>query len=184
MERETGSSQFPLGSRIPKFSLKDVSGATIDQTYLDGAKAALVVFSCNHCPYVKGSDADLTEVIRRFQPQGLKAVSISANDATQYPEDSFEKMQEKASALELPHPYLYDETQSVAKAFDAACTPEIYLFNAEGKLVFHGPVNDSPRDPTKVTRRYLNDAIEAVLDGRSPEKGFISSIGCSIKWKR
>jgi peroxiredoxin len=142
-----------------------------------------VVFTCNHCPYVKGSEAALNAVVNKFLPDGLKVVAISSNDAVQYPEDSLDKMKEKAEHLKLPYPYLYDETQAVAKDFDAACTPEVYLFDRNHKLAFHGTVNDSPRDPSKVTKEYLLEAIAAVLEGGIPPHQFVHSIGCSIKWK-
>jgi hypothetical protein len=121
--------------------------------------------------------------VRRFQPQGLKAIAISSNDAAKYPEDSYEKMRERAASMDLPYPYLYDESQKVARAFDAACTPELYLFDGSRKLVYHGTINDSPRDPTKVTRDYLSDAIGAVLGGAVPNPQFVHPLGCSIKWK-
>ncbi|MEY4669178.1 MAG: hypothetical protein RL518_1877 [Pseudomonadota bacterium] len=183
MERETSSSAFPLGSSLPQFELLNVDGTRIGSQYLAGAKAGLVAFLCNHCPYVKGSEDMLISIVKRFQADGLKTLVISSNDATQYPEDSYEKMQEKAAALSLPYPYLYDETQDVARRFDAACTPEFYLFDRNGKLVYHGTINDSPRDPSRVTKDYLSKAIEAVLEGRTPVPQFVHPLGCSIKWK-
>jgi peroxiredoxin len=183
MQRDTSSDRFPLGSVLPRFELLNVDGKTVDADYFNDAKASLVVFACNHCPYVKGSEEMLMSIVRRFQGQGLKTVAISSNDAAKYPEDSYEKMQEKAAQMDLPYPYLYDESQQVAKSFDAACTPELYLFDAARALVYHGTINDSPRDPTKVTRDYLSDAVVAVLAGRSPSHQFVHPIGCSIKWK-
>lgn len=183
MQRESTSSKFPLGSKLPAFELKNVDGKQTGSGYLAGAKAALVVFSCNHCPYVKGTDEMLLRIVSRFAPEGLKTVAISSNDAAQYPEDSFEKMKEKAISMRLPFPYLYDETQEVAKAFDAACTPEMYLFDSQSKLVYHGTINDSPRDPSKVTKDYLSAAIASVLEGGTPEPQYVHPVGCSIKWK-
>ena len=183
MERENSSQRFPLGSTLPQFALLNVDGATVDNSFFAGASASLVVFTCNHCPYVKGSEAALNAVVNKFLPDGLKVVAISSNDAVQYPEDSLDKMKEKAEHLKLPYPYLYDETQAVAKDFDAACTPEVYLFDRNHKLAFHGTVNDSPRDTSKVTKEYLLEAIAAVLEGGIPPHQFVHSIGCSIKWK-
>lgn len=183
MERENSSQRFPLGSSLPQFKLLNVDGAMVDNSFFEGAPASLVVFTCNHCPYVKGSESALNAAVNKFLPDGLKVIAISSNDAVQYPEDGFTKMQEKAQQLKLPYPYLYDETQEVAKAFDAACTPELYLFDRSQKLVFHGTVNDSPRDPSKVTTEYLSEAIAAVLEGSVPAQQFVHSIGCSIKWK-
>ncbi len=183
MERETVSGSFPLGSRLPKFELLNVDGTRLGSDYLNGSKAALVAFLCNHCPYVKGSEDMLISIVKRFQADGLKTVVINSNDAGKYPEDSYEKMKEKAHALSLPYPYLHDESQSVARAFDAACTPEFYLFNRDGALAYHGTINDSPRDASKVTKDYLSKAIESVLEGRVPDPQFVHPLGCSIKWK-
>lgn len=183
MERETSSGSFPLGSQLPKFELLNVDEKRLGSDYLNGSKAALVVFLCNHCPYVKGSEEMLISIVKRYQTDGLKTVAINSNDAGKYTEDSYDKMKEKSAALELPYPYLYDETQQVARAFDAACTPEFYLFDREGKLAYQGTINDSPRDPSKVTKDYLSKAIEAVLEGRTPQPQFVHPLGCSIKWK-
>jgi hypothetical protein len=125
----------------------------------------------------------LVAVVKRYLSRGLKVVAINSNDATKYPEDSFEKMKEKAVASALPYPYLYDEDQSVARAFDAACTPELYLFNSAGHLAYHGAINDCPRDASKVSKEFLSDAIAAVLEGVAPAQPFVHPVGCSIKWK-
>jgi peroxiredoxin len=183
MERDTISSAFPLGSRLPSFELLNVDGNRLGSESLTGAKAGLVAFLCNHCPYVKGSEDMLISIVKRFQADGLKTLVINSNDAAKYPEDSYEKMKEKAVAQGLPYPYLYDESQNVARLFDAACTPEFYLFDRDGKLAYHGTINDSPRDPSRVTKDYLSKAIEAVLEGRTPEPQFVHPLGCSIKWK-
>ena len=183
MERDTISSAVPLGSRLPSFELLNVDGNRLGSESLTGAKAGLVAFLCNHCPYVKGSEDMLISIVKRFQADGLKTLVINSNDAAKYPEDSYEKMQEKALAQGLPYPYLYDESQDVARLFDAACTPEFYLFDRDGKLAYHGTINDSPRDPSRVTKDYLSKAIEAVLEGRTPEPQFVHPLGCSIKWK-
>jgi len=173
-----------FGAPAPNFSLPGVDGQIWTLQDCLGPNGLLVMFICNHCPYVKGSEDMLIEIVRRHGKDGLKAIAISSNDASQYPEDSFEKMSEKASAMSLPYPYLYDEDQSVAKAFDAACTPEFYLFGPDGKLAYHGTINDSPRDPSKVTKDFLSEAIVAVLEGRQPSPAFVHPLGCSIKWKR
>jgi peroxiredoxin len=183
MERSEQGQNFPIGSKIPQFSLLGTDGKQYDSAdHFSGAAFYLVVFSCNHCPYVKGSDAMLNECITTYQKKGLKAVVISSNDALQYPEDSYEKMREKAK--DMPCPYLYDETQAVAKMFDAQCTPECYLFNSERALVFHGAINDSPRDVSQVKQSHLATAIDQLLAGANPKPQFVHSIGCSIKWKR
>ena len=183
MDRTQASNILSIGSPLPFFSLRGVDGSTISSDYFIGARAALVVFSCNHCPYVKGSEEMLIKIVHNFQKQGLKAVAISSNDAAQYPEDSFELMQKKSKDMDLPFPYLYDETQEVAKSFDAACTPECYLFDSNQHLAYHGTINDNPRDKTRVNQDYLSAAIENVLAGKKPEPEFVHPIGCSIKWR-
>jgi len=183
MERENQSTKLVIGSSMPEFSLLNVDGNMVEKSYFKEAKAALVTFSCNHCPYVKGSDEMLLSIMLKYQGEGLKAIAISSNDAVQYPEDNFEKMIEKSKNMLLPFPYLYDETQEVAKTFDAQCTPEFFLFDAALSLVYHGTINDSPRDPTNVTTNYLAIAIEQVLAGKKADPSFIRPMGCSIKWK-
>jgi peroxiredoxin len=183
MERTDISQKFPLGSLLPDFLLPNVDGKNIGSNYLSGAVAGVVVFSCNHCPYVKGSDLAMIELANRYQEQGVKFLAISSNDTEQYPEDGFEMMQQKARDMKLPFPYLYDQSQQVAKAFDAACTPEFFVFDSSSKLVFHGTINNSPRYPEKVTEHYLARALDQILSGASPEPSFVHPIGCSIKWK-
>lgn len=183
MERTATSATFSLGSKLPTFELRNVDGQLMGSSYFANAKAYLVAFLCNHCPYVKGSEEMLIKIARQFENDGLKTIAISSNDATKYPEDSFEKMGEKAREMNLPYPYLYDETQTVARQFDAACTPEFYLFDANHTLVYHGTINDSPRDPSKVTKDYLSTAVGAVLEGQTPNPPFVHPLGCSIKWK-
>lgn len=183
MQRDTSSERFPLGSPLPPFELLNVDGRRVSSESLKGSPAVLVGFLCNHCPYVQGSEEMLIGIVRRYRDQGLKAVMINSNDVAKYPEDSFERMREKAAALDLPYPYLYDESQAVARAFDAACTPEFYLFDQGGALVYHGTVNDSPRNPGAVQRDYLSNAIASVLKGEIPNPQFVHPLGCSIKWK-
>lgn len=183
MQRESASQRFPIGSSLPHFELLNVDGRKLGSGYLEGAKAALVGFTCNHCPYVKGSEEMLVSIVKRFTPDGLKTVTINSNDAIQYPEDGYQQMQAKAQAMKLPYPYLHDETQSVAKLFDAACTPEFYLFDSSGKLAYHGTINDSPRDPNAVKMDYLSIAIAQVLEGQKPNPAYVHPLGCSIKWK-
>jgi thiol-disulfide isomerase/thioredoxin len=182
MERTT-SGAFPVGSKLPSFQLPSVDGAIVGPEYFSGAKAYLVGFLCNHCPYVKGSEDMLVRIAKQFQADGLKIVTINSNDANKYPEDSFEKMKDKAQAMSLPYPYLYDESQDVARLFDAACTPEFYLFDRNLSLVYHGTINDSPRDASKVQKDYLSQAIVSVLEGKVPDPQFVHPVGCSIKWK-
>ena len=184
MQRSTQSDKFPIGTALPTFSLKNIDGSKITESYFHGAKASLVAFMCNHCPYVKGSEQALIEIVKKYRNDGLRAVTINSNDAAQYPEDGFEQMQEKAERMALPYPYLYDETQRVAKQFDAACTPELYLFNEQLQLAYHGTINDNPKDSSKATKDFLSSAIEQVLKHQKADPSFVHPIGCSIKWRR
>lgn len=180
MERTEASN---IGSTMPEFSLPGTDGKEYTQNYFDNAKACLVVFTCNHCPYVKGSEEKLIETVKKYQNDGLKVLTISANDAVQYPEDSFENMQKKAAEMNLPYPYLYDETQSIAKKFDAACTPECFLYNSEKQLAFHGAINNSPRNPENASENFIEQAIQQVIETGKATPAFINPIGCSVKWK-
>jgi peroxiredoxin len=182
MERFDGSDKFPLGSKLPNFTLKGVDEKNWSSSEVADAKAILIVFTCNHCPYVIGSERMLVETVTPLLSQGLKAFAINSNDPVKYPDDSFEKMKEHALKAELPYPYLFDETQTVARIFDAECTPECYLFDAQKKLVYHGTVNDSPRDPKAVKTNYIQKALEQVLAGTTPSPQFVRPMGCSIKW--
>lgn len=183
MERTTLSEKFPIGSMIPAFSLPATDRSEYGDKYLQGTAASLVVFSCNHCPYVKGSDGYLIEIASEFGDRGLKTLVINSNDSRQYPDDSFEKMQEKSQSLKLPYPYLIDEAQAVAKLFDAQCTPESYLFNRDGKLVYHGKIVENPKDAANPGVKHLKQAVEQVLDVGECTPSYQHPIGCSIKWR-
>jgi peroxiredoxin len=183
MERGSISEALPIGATIPSFVLPNVDGEMVSERFFDGAAAGVVVFSCNHCPYVKGSDVAMIACAQEYQQRGVRFLAISSNDATQYPEDGFEKMKEKASSLGLPFPYLYDESQQVAKRFDAACTPELYVFDSQKRLAFHGTINNSPRFPEKVTEHHLRKALDQLLAGQAVVPNFVHPIGCSIKWR-
>ncbi len=183
MQRAETSRAFPLGSQLPSFSLPSVNGELIGDEYLRTGRISLVVFSCNHCPYVKGSEKFLIDLVKKYEPLGLRTIAINSNDAQSYPEDSFEKMREKSKAMQLPYSYLHDESQAVAKLFDAACTPECYLFDINSSLIFHGTIIDSPKDPSNARAGYLAQALEQAVQGKKPSPAFVHPLGCSIKWK-
>lgn len=178
------SNPLALGSPMPSFQLPDtVSGRLVSSAELLG-KPSVVIFICNHCPYVKHIRSGLAEFGRTCQERGVAMVAISSNDVVAYPADSPELMKVEAAEAGYTFPYLYDESQGVARAFDAACTPDLYIFDAEGKLAYHGQFDDSrPKNTEPVTGKDARAAIEALLAGKRPSPEQIPSIGCSIKWK-
>ncbi len=182
----TPSTMLPLGTRAPEFSLPDtVSGKTLSLDALRGAKGTVVMFICNHCPYVKHVNSGLVQVAKDYVSKGIAFVAISANDVASYPEDGPDKMKAAAKALGYPFPYLYDESQAVAKAYQAACTPDLYLFDAQLACVYRGQFDDSrPGSNVPVTGRDLHAAMDALLAGEPVSSEQKPSVGCNIKWKR
>jgi peroxiredoxin len=179
------STMLPLGTRAPEFRLPDPSGIVVSLSDLKNAPALLIVFMCNHCPYVKHIRDGLAKLAREYRPRGVAVVGISANDAANYPADSPEKMAAEASAAGYIFPYLYDETQGVAKAYRAACTPDFYLFDKDQMLAYRGQFDDSrPGNSIPVTGKDLRAALDAVLAGKPVPPDQKPSIGCNIKWKR
>jgi peroxiredoxin len=181
----TESNMLPLGTKAPSFSLPDtVSGQTLSFQDIRGDKGTLVLFLCNHCPYVIHVNSELVKLVNDYLPEGIKAVGISSNDAVNYPDDGPDKMSIVAKVLRYPFPYLYDEDQSVAKAYDAACTPDIYLFDKNDELYYRGRLDDSrPKNTNPLTGADLRKAIDDMLAGKeAPEVQYPSS-GCNIKWK-
>jgi len=176
---------LPLGTPAPDFSLPDVvSGKTVSLSDFKNSSALLVMFTCNHCPYVKHVQTGMTQMARDFQTRGVGVVAINSNDAGQYPEDSPEKMKAEARRAGYTFPYLYDESQSVARAYRAACTPDFFLFDAERKLVYRGQMDDARRaNNLPVTGKSLRDAVDAVLAGKPVSPNQTPSLGCNIKWK-
>jgi peroxiredoxin len=168
-----------LGMKAPAFTLPATDGKTYSLDDFDGAKARLVLFICNHCPYVIAIEDRLRKLAFSFANKPVKFLAISSNDASVKPADSFEKMKEK----DYPFPYLYDESQSVAKAYGAVCTPDFFLFNETNTLVYRGRLDDSWKDAKAVTREELRAAIEDLLNGRAPSPLQKPSMGCSLKWK-
>ena len=181
----TPSTTLPWGTPAPDFRLPDaVSGRPVALADFAPKPALVVMFICNHCPYVKHIRAGLAAFARAYQPKGVGVVAISANDVADYPEDSPAKMKAEAKAAGYTFPYLFDETQAVAKAYRAACTPDLYLFDRDRKLVYRGQFDDSrPGNGRPVTGADLRAACDAVLEGRTPAAAQTPSIGCNIKWK-
>jgi peroxiredoxin len=180
----TPSQMVPLGTKAPEFHLPDVHGRTWSLADFDGAPALVVVFMCNHCPYVKHIRGELARLGRDCASKGVGFVGINANDAERYPADSPAKMKEEAETYGYEFPYLFDATQDVAKAYAAACTPDCYLFDGERRLVYRGQLDDArPGGDAPNDGRDLRAAIDAVLRGEAPSIEQTASIGCNIKWR-
>ncbi len=182
---ETPSTMAPLGTQAPPFRLPDVTtGKIVCLDDYKRAPALLVMFICNHCPYVKHIRTRLAQVARDYQAKGVAVVAISSNDVREFPDDSPEKMAEEARTYGYTFPYLFDETQEVAKAYEAACTPDLYVFDRNRKLVYRGQFDDSrPSNSKPVTGADLSAALDAVLAGRPVSPDQKASVGCNIKWK-
>jgi len=175
---------LPLGTPAPAFRLPDTQGRPISLSDFPDALAFVVVFMCNHCPYVKHIRDGLAQLARDYVRRGVGMVGISSNDASKYPADSPAKMAEEAKDAGYIFPYLYDETQAVAKAYHAACTPDLYVFDQDKALVYRGQFDDSrPGNGIPVTGKDLRAALDAVLAGRPVGPTQKPSIGCNIKWK-
>ncbi|MEX1011753.1 MAG: thioredoxin family protein [Balneolaceae bacterium] len=179
------STMLELGSKAPDFSLPDVTtGKTVSLDDFRGRSGLMVMFICNHCPYVKHYKKKLVHYASDMQEKGVAVVAISSNDVENYPQDRPEKMKEDAEAFGYPFPYLYDENQEAAKAYRAACTPDFFLFDENLKLIYRGQFDDSrPNSDRPVTGKALREATEAMLAGRKIPEQQIPSIGCNIKWK-
>ncbi|MDJ0728923.1 MAG: thioredoxin family protein [Crocosphaera sp.] len=182
---KTLSTMLPLGTKAPDFSLEDVvSGNKISLNSFADQKALLVMFICVHCPFVKHLQDALAALGKEYVDKGLGIVAISANDITTHPDDAPDKMKEMAKTLGFNFPFCYDESQEVAKAYTAACTPDFFLFDADNTLVYRGQFDDSrPGNDVPVTGKDLKAAIEEVLRDRTVDTQQKPSIGCNIKWK-
>ena len=179
------SNTSELGAKAPDFRLLDTITAQhkgLDE--LQGENGTVVMFICNHCPYVKHVNKGLVAIAKEYQSKGIAFIAISSNDVKSHPEDGPVLMKKNAEEQGYPFPYLYDEDQSVAKAYDAACTPDIYLFDADLKAVYQGQLDDSrPGNDIPVTGKDLKSAMDALIDKGEPLSNQKPSIGCSIKWK-
>lgn len=182
---KTPSNMLALGTKAPDFSLLDtVSGNTLSLKELKSDKATVIMFICNHCPYVIHINEGLVKLATNYQSKGVNFIAISSNDATQYPQDGPEEMTEHAKVAGYPFPYLYDESQNIARQYQAACTPDFYLFNEELSLVYRGQLDSSrPGTDIPVTGEDLCQAINATLSGESVSIEQKPSLGCNIKWK-
>ena len=180
----TPSTMLPLGTAAPDFRLPDTTRKTVALADFKGRPALLVIFMCYHCPYVKHIRAGLAQLARDYLPRGAAIAGINSNDVANYPDDTPARMKEEAKSAGYLFPYLFDETQAVARAYRAACTPDLYLFDKNQKLVYRGQLDDSrPGNGIPVTGKDLRAALDAVLAGKPVAPDQKASIGCNIKWK-
>ncbi len=181
----TASTMLPLGTTAPDFRLPDTTGRIVGRDDFKSARALLVAFICNHCPYVKHIRNGWASFAREYQAKGLAIVGINSNDAAEYPEDGPRKMVDEVNKAGYVFPYLYDETQAVAAMYRAACTPDFFLFDADRRLVYRGQFDDSrPGNNVPVTGKDLRAVCAAALAGKSVSPTQKPSVGCNIKWKR
>jgi peroxiredoxin len=172
-----------MGSSAPDFNLPGTDGKNYRLSFFDGKKGFVIIFSCNHCPYVQAYEDRIKEIQSVYSGRGIGLLAINANDSDQYEDDSFENMKKRSMERGFNFPYLRDEEQTTAKAYGTTHTPEIFLFNSEKKLVFHGKIDDNWKDETKVKSKYLTEAIEELLEGKEISVPETFTIGCTIKWK-
>jgi len=180
----TLSTMLELGTTAPDFSLPGTDGQPVSLADFGDKPAVLIVFMCNHCPYVKHLSSALAEFARKYEEEGLQVIGINSNDANNYPDDSPEKMVLEKQLAGYGFPYLYDESQGVAKAYRAACTPDFFLFDKERRLFYRGQFDESrPGSSIPVTGRSLGQAVDALLVGKAPPEEQKPSMGCNIKWR-
>lgn len=180
----TPSNMLPLGTQAPDFELWDtVSAQTLSLEDMKGEKGTVVMFICNHCPFVVHVNSMLVKLAQTYQQKGINFIAISSNDVENYPQDAPHLMTVKAKEEGYPFPYLYDKTQQVAKAYDAACTPDFYLFNSDMRLVYRGQLDDSrPGNNIPLSGTDLKNAMDAVLENKEVFRDQKPSLGCNIKW--
>lgn len=177
------SKSLPLGTDIIDFSLPDTDGKLHSPADYSDAKALVIIFMCNHCPYVKAVQERLIALQASFNNQDVQFIGINANDWNEYPADSPESMKQTIQDWGINFPYLYDESQETAKAYQAQCTPDIYVFDQARKLAYHGRIDDNWQNPEEVTKEELKQALEDTVVGKKPADDQNPTIGCSIKWR-
>ncbi|HEY4756231.1 MAG TPA: thioredoxin family protein [Ignavibacteriaceae bacterium] len=173
-----------IDSSVPDFNLPSTDGKKYSLDSFKDKKALIIIFSCNHCPYVQAYENRIMAIQKDYEERGAAVAAINSNDSAQYSEDSFEEMKKRAAKKKFNFIYLRDEDQSAAKSFDASHTPEIFLFNGERKLVYHGKIDDNWQEEQKIKTKYLRDALDELLSGKEISVPETYSIGCTIKWKR
>ena len=174
---------LPIGAKAKPFLLPGTDSQEYSLESFKDSDVLAVIFSCNHCPYVQAWEGRMVQIQADYQDKGVRLVAINANDASKYQDDDFDSMKERAQSKGFNFPYLRDESQAVAREYGAERTPEVFLFNSDRELVYHGAIDDNYDDPEAVSDAYLRDAIEATLAGDQPQVNTTSPVGCTIKWK-
>ncbi len=180
---DDNSTTLAIGDPMPHFTLPATDGLTID-TKVVRDPVLVIVFTCNHCPYAQAYEDRLINLANHFEEEGVQFILINSNDASNYPEDSFDQMKVRREEKGFPFPYCFDESQEVAKSYGALCTPHCFVFDRERTLKYKGRVDDNWREPDQVTEHNLRDAIAALVKGEEPPVHEMNAIGCSIKWKQ
>lgn len=178
------TNNLKIGSEAPDFNLTATDGNKYSLNSFSDKEAVIVIFSCNHCPYVQAYEERIKKVQDDYNKKGVAVVAINSNEDINYPDDSFENMSKRAAEKKFNFPYLRDEDQSVARAYDATHTPEIFLFDKNRKLAFHGKIDDNWQHPQKVQNHYLRSALDELLAGKEISVPETFTIGCTIKWKK
>ena len=173
-----------IGSTAPDFNLPGIDGKKYSLASFKDKKALIVIFSCNHCPYVQAYEDRMKQIQKDYQSKDVEVIAINSNEDKGYPEDSFDNMKKRAAEQNFNFLYLRDEEQSVARAYDATHTPEIFLFDGNRKLAFHGKIDDNWQEPSKVQNHYLKNALDELLAGKEISVPETFTIGCTIKWKK
>jgi peroxiredoxin len=177
------TNNLKIGSQAPDFNLPGIDGKKYSLGSYKDNQALIVIFSCNHCPYVQAYEDRIKQIQEDYKSKGVFVVAINSNEDSGYPEDSFENMKKRASEKKFNFPYLRDDEQSVARAYDATHTPEIFLFDKNKKLAFHGKIDDNWQEPKKVQNHYIENALDELLAGKEISVPETFTIGCTIKWK-
>jgi len=172
-----------IGEKAIQFNLPGVDGKQHSLGQYVGKNAVVVIFSCNHCPYVRAWEDRMVQIQNEYANRGVQLIAINSNDVAEYPDDSFARMKERAREKKFTFPYLYDETQQTAHAYGAERTPEVFVFDKKSTLRYHGTIDDNYDDPTAVKKRYLRDALDAVLAEKTISEAETRPVGCTIKWK-
>jgi peroxiredoxin len=174
---------LPIGAKAPDFKLPGIDGRTYSLADFRAAKVLVVVFACNHCPFVVGSEERMKKFVADYAPRGVQMIAINANETQNHPKDSFAHMKTHAAEKGLTWAYVRDDSQAVARAYGALRTPHFYVFDGERKLRYTGRLDDNPREPGKETTHELRDAVDALLAGKAPAVALTNPIGCNVKWQ-